>query len=165
MQPHVPTSVALAQLLSEAPRDYVSLAWLMGRFQKRSFGLLMLILALLGLAPGIAMFTGVLLAYPAIQMILGHDSPALPHFLAARSIPTQGTKRLDWLGGILSRKRPPLGERRPSLRRSDKTRSAGGRPSPTNSEGVLFVSYAYPALFPPSGPFNFAHKTAIKIEI
>jgi hypothetical protein len=58
MHPHVPTSVALAQLLNEAPRDYVSLAWLMGRLQKRSFGLLMLLLALLGLVPGIAMFTG-----------------------------------------------------------------------------------------------------------
>jgi hypothetical protein len=89
MHPHVPTSVALAQLLNEAPRDYVSLAWLMGRLQKRSFGLLMLLLALLSLAPGIAMFTGFLLAFPAIQMILGHESPTLPHFLAARSIPAR----------------------------------------------------------------------------
>ena len=30
-RPHVPTSVALAQLLHEAPQDHVSLAWLMGR--------------------------------------------------------------------------------------------------------------------------------------
>ncbi len=65
MQPHVPTSVALAQLLNEAPRDHVSFAWLIGRLQKRSFGLLMLLLALLGLAPGVALFTGFLLAFPA----------------------------------------------------------------------------------------------------
>jgi hypothetical protein len=48
VQPHVPTSVALAQLVNEAPQD-VSLGWLSGRLQKRSFGLLMLLLALVGL--------------------------------------------------------------------------------------------------------------------
>jgi hypothetical protein len=48
------------------------------------------------------MFTGFLLAFPAIQMILGHDSPALPHFLAVRSIPAQGTERNDWIGGAAS---------------------------------------------------------------
>jgi hypothetical protein len=88
VQPHVPTSVALAQLLNEAPRDHVSLAWLIGRLQKRSFGLLMLLLALLGLAPGVATLSGFLLAFPAIQMILGRESPTLPRFLATRSIST-----------------------------------------------------------------------------
>ena len=59
VQPHVPTSAALAQLLNEAPQDRVTLAWLLGRLQKRSFGLLMLLLALLGLVPGAGVFIGV----------------------------------------------------------------------------------------------------------
>ena len=49
----------------------------------------MLLLALLGLAPGVATFTGLLLAFPAIQMMLGRESPTLPHFLAARPISTR----------------------------------------------------------------------------
>jgi hypothetical protein len=93
VQTHVPTSVALVQLLNEAPRDHVSLAWLIGHLQKRSFGLLMLFLALLDLAPGIATFTGFLLAFPAVQMILGRDCPTLPRFLAARSISTRHIAR------------------------------------------------------------------------
>ena len=92
MQRHVPTSVILAQLLDEAPRDYVSLAWLIGRFQKRSFGLVMLLLALVGLVPGI--FIGVLLAFPAAQMLLGRETPTLPRFLATRRIATRHIARL-----------------------------------------------------------------------
>jgi hypothetical protein len=34
LQPHVPTSVVLAQLLEDVPRDQVSLAWLLGRLQR-----------------------------------------------------------------------------------------------------------------------------------
>lgn len=93
MQPHIPTSVALAQLLDDAPPDHVSLAWLTGRLQTRSFGFLLLLLALLGLAPGVATFTGLLLAFPAIQMMLGRESPTLPRFLARRSIPTRHVVR------------------------------------------------------------------------
>ena len=89
MQPRVPTSIALAQLLDEAPPDHVSLAWLIGRLEKRSFGLLMLLLALLSLAPGLATFTGLVLVFPAIQMLLGRESPTLPRFVAIRSVSTQ----------------------------------------------------------------------------
>jgi hypothetical protein len=89
VQPRVPTSVALAQLLYEAPSDRVSLAWLIGRLEKRSFGLLMLLLALLSLAPGVATFTGLVLTFPAIQMVLGRESPTFPRFVATRSISTE----------------------------------------------------------------------------
>ena len=91
---HVATSVALMQLLDDAPADRVSLAWLIGRLGKRSFGLLVLIVAFLGLAPAVAMLAMLLLPFPAIQMALGHESPSLPHFLAARSIPKQRLSRL-----------------------------------------------------------------------
>lgn len=88
MQPHIPTSVALAQLLNEAPQ-YVSLGWLFGRLQKRSFGLVMLLLALVGLLPGVGIFIGILLAFPAVQMILGYEAPSLPYFLTTRCIATR----------------------------------------------------------------------------
>ena len=93
LPPHVPTSVALTRLLEDAPADRVSLAWLISRLGKRSFGLLMLIVALFGLAPAVAMLAMLLLPFPAIQMILGHERPSLPHFLAARSISAQRFSR------------------------------------------------------------------------
>ena len=86
---HVPTSAALARMIKDAPQDKVNLAWLLGYLQKRSFGFLILILALLGLVPGIAMFAGFLLAFPAIEMILAGEPHASPfpgqaiHFHAA----------------------------------------------------------------------------------
>ena len=46
MQPHVPTSVVLAKLIDDAPKDFVNLDWLLGHLQKRSLGLLLLILAI-----------------------------------------------------------------------------------------------------------------------
>jgi len=94
LAPHVPTSVALMRLLDDAPADRVSLAWLISRLGKRSFGLLMLIVAFLGFAPAVAMLAMLLLPFPAIQMVLGHERPSLPHFLAVRSIPTQRLARL-----------------------------------------------------------------------
>jgi len=94
LSPHVPTSVALMRLLDDAPADRVSLAWLIGRLGKRSFGLLVLIVAFLGLAPAVAMLAMLLLPFPAIQMVLGHERPNLPHFLARQSIPTRRLSRL-----------------------------------------------------------------------
>jgi hypothetical protein len=93
LQPHVPTSVVLAQLLEDVPQDQVSLAWLLSRLQRRSFGLVMLLLALIGLVPGTGLFIGVLLAFPAMQMLLGRDTPTLPRILAKRSIATRHVAR------------------------------------------------------------------------
>jgi hypothetical protein len=95
----IPTSVALTQLLHGAPPDEISLGWIVTRLEKRSFGFLMLVLALVGLAPGIASFSGFVLAIPAIQMMLGRDTPALPRFLAARSVPTHYFAR--WVGRLV----------------------------------------------------------------
>jgi hypothetical protein len=85
VQPHVPTSVMLAQLLKDLPQDQVSPAWLIGRLEKRSFGLVMLLLALVGLLPGVGIVIGILLAFPAVQMILGRETPNLSRFLSSRS--------------------------------------------------------------------------------
>lgn len=108
MQAHVPTSVVLAQLLKDLPQDHVNLAWLIGRLERRSFGLLMLLLALLGLAPGIATFTGVLLVFPAVQMMLGRENATLPRFVAARSISARQFAR--WSARVI-----PLFERMETL--------------------------------------------------
>jgi len=86
MQSPRPTSQVIIELLQDLPAGKVSLGWLIERLHRRSFGMFMMILAVLGLAPGIAMFAGIVLLIPAIQMLLGHDQPTLPAFLARRSV-------------------------------------------------------------------------------
>ena len=76
------------QLLDEVPPDHFTLDWLMGRLGKRSFGIIMLLLAVVGLAPGVSIIAGLLLFIPAFQMILGHAAPLFPRSIAARPLPT-----------------------------------------------------------------------------
>jgi hypothetical protein len=97
--PHIPTSVALTHLLDEAPPDHVNLGWLIDHLEKRSFGLLILLLALISLTPGIATFAALLLAFPAVEMILGRDSPTLPRFITGRPVSTPHFAR--WVGRII----------------------------------------------------------------
>jgi hypothetical protein len=68
-------------LLEELFRDAV-IPWLIGSLHKRSFGLVMLLIALVGLVPGVRVFIDILLGFPALQMILGQESPSLPRFIA-----------------------------------------------------------------------------------
>jgi len=92
VQPDIPTSVALTQLLAQTPANQVSLGWLIEHLQKRAFGLLLLILSLLGLAPGVATIIGLVIAIPAVELMLGRKTPVLPRFLTKRSISTEKFK-------------------------------------------------------------------------
>jgi hypothetical protein len=57
----VPTSIVLQRLHDEAPADQFTLGWLMGKLRKRSFGIIMLLLALVATVPGISYIAGLLL--------------------------------------------------------------------------------------------------------
>jgi len=83
-RPPSPTSVVLDGLLDQAPAEQVSLDWLMVRLGDRSFGLVLLLLALLGLLPGVSAVAGVLLVVPAVQMLLARPGPVFPRRVAAR---------------------------------------------------------------------------------
>jgi hypothetical protein len=67
----IPASIILQKLHDEAPSDYFTLDWLMSKLQRQSFGLLMLVLALVAAAPGICLLGGFLLLIPAFQMTIG----------------------------------------------------------------------------------------------
>lgn len=88
MSLHVPTSVVLEDLLARAPAEFVTLDWLIGELRERSFGFVMLLMALVAFIPGASTFIGVLLVYPALQMILAREAPGLPRFIASRQIST-----------------------------------------------------------------------------
>lgn len=88
-QARLPTSVVLRDLLGNAPGDRVTLAWLIERLGDRSFGVVLLLLALLALLPGVCTFAAVLLLVPAFQMVRGHHGPIFARRLAAYELKTQ----------------------------------------------------------------------------
>lgn len=97
----VPTSVILQELLRDAP-DEVTLEWIVGNLRERSFGIVVLLIALVGLVPGISFLVGLLLAIPAVQMMLARGEPVLPRRLATRRLSKAR------LGRVLARVIPVL---------------------------------------------------------
>lgn len=98
----VPASVVLQNLHDQAPAGHVTLEWLTGRLHQRSFGMIILVLALVAATPGISPFGGLLLLIPALQMILGRSELRFPRWIATRKIPTRH------LGAIVRRAIPIL---------------------------------------------------------
>jgi hypothetical protein len=90
----VPASAVLQKLHDEVPPGYFTLDWLMSKLQKQSFGLLMLVLALVAAAPGICLIGGLLLLIPAFQMIMGRPAPTFPRWIGARRFPTKHLGRV-----------------------------------------------------------------------
>jgi hypothetical protein len=115
-QAHVPTSVRLARMLDRAEEEaVVSIAWLMAQLGRRSFGLTLLIMAVLGFLPGVSTVAGLLVAWLAVQMMLGHEAAVLPRLVARRSIAVERLARVigiaaPWLAWLerLVRPRWPL---------------------------------------------------------
>jgi len=91
---HVPTSLVLQQLLDEAPADHFTLDWLIGRLPERSFGIVMLFLAVLAMAPIGSSVPGLLLGIVAAQMIAGRPGPVFPRRVAARALPIRHLVRM-----------------------------------------------------------------------
>src|SRR3954447_23988426 len=86
---HAATSRLLDQLLIGAAQDQVTLKWLVVGLGDRSFGIIIILLALLALLPGVSGFMGIVLAVPAYQMIRARPTPVFPKQLAARPFSTE----------------------------------------------------------------------------
>ena len=91
---YVPTSAVLDTLLKDAPEDYVTLEWLIAGLHERSFGIVILLLGLVGLIPGMSAPAGILLSIPAFQMIMGRPRPAFPRRISSRRLRTRQLARL-----------------------------------------------------------------------
>ncbi len=83
------TSVVLQRLQDEAPADHFTLDWLVMSLRKRSYGMLMLVLALFAIAPGVSFVAGLLLLIPAFQMVAGRSAPVFPRRIAVRPLSTR----------------------------------------------------------------------------
>jgi hypothetical protein len=90
----VPTSTVLRKLLDGADPQHVSIGWLIDSLEERSFGIVMLLLGLIALVPGASGVVGVLMAIPAVQMILARRAPVFPGFIARRQVSTPRLARL-----------------------------------------------------------------------
>jgi hypothetical protein len=84
----IPASGVLQRLHDKAPRDRFTLGWLVGDLSKHSFGIIVLLLSIVAIAPGASIVAGVLLFIPAFQMIAGQPFPAFPRRISAYSFPT-----------------------------------------------------------------------------
>jgi hypothetical protein len=86
-------SQLLDELVAKAPDGAVDLEWLLGHLEKRSFGLLVLLLGLLVIVPGIATVAILAIFFPAAEMMLGRSTPTFPRFLSKRPFDFQRFKR------------------------------------------------------------------------
>ena len=73
-------------MLDRAEGARVSIGWLMEQLGRRSFGLTLLVMAVIGFLPGASAIVGLLVAWPAVQMVLGHDVAVLPRLVARAQI-------------------------------------------------------------------------------
>jgi hypothetical protein len=94
MTPRAPTSEVLAALLSSPPPGQATLAWMMDRLGDRSFGVVLLLLAILGLLPGVSPVVGLLVLVPAAQMIRGNRGPVFPRRVADRAFEIRKLARM-----------------------------------------------------------------------
>jgi hypothetical protein len=82
-------SAALQRLHEEAPADHFTMGWLIGSLHRRAFGIIILLLAVVAIAPGISIVAGLFLMIPAFQMIAGKRGPVFPQRIADRPLPTR----------------------------------------------------------------------------
>ncbi|MDX1711293.1 MAG: exopolysaccharide biosynthesis protein [Rhodovibrionaceae bacterium] len=94
MNKRIPTSAVLETLVQSAPRDEVTLGWIVEHLSERSFGVMLLVIALLALVPGISPLAGLLVAVIAAQMIMARPTPLLPGPVLRRRFATARLARV-----------------------------------------------------------------------
>ena len=124
----VPTSVYLSRMLDRAQAARVPVGWLMDELGERSFGLTLLVMAVIALLPGASAIVGLLIAWPAIQLMLGHEAAALPRAMARREVAVARLERviaaiiprLAWVERLIRpRCTSRVRDRAPARRRGD----------------------------------------------
>lgn len=73
------TSEMLQKIMKLHTVRYIPAGILLFRLRRRSFGGLLLLLALLSLIPGVSIITGLIIMILGLQLCLGFRSPRLPH--------------------------------------------------------------------------------------
>lgn len=71
----------------------MSVNWIMEQLGDRSYGLTLLVMAIVAVVPGGSTVIGVLIAWPAVQLAMGRHAPLLPGFLGRRRISVEKLAR------------------------------------------------------------------------
>ena len=98
----IPVTATLLDLVNNLPGEHFTIEWLLGRLDRRSFGIILLVMSLVAMVPGISLLIGPLLAIPAFEMILGRSGPSFPRRIAVYPL------RSSALTGIVRRALPLL---------------------------------------------------------
>lgn len=96
-------------MLDRAESARVPVGWLIEQLGERSFGLTLFVMAVVALLPGASTIMGLLIAWPAVQMMLGRDAAVLPRPIARRTIAVDRlartvravTPRLEWIERLI----------------------------------------------------------------
>lgn len=102
MNVHGPVSTILEELREAAPAGRFSLDWLLDCLRDRSFAVVILMLAVVSMAPVVSTVTGLMTIALGVQMMMGRASPAFPRRLGAYQVPTA------YLSGAVKRIVPVL---------------------------------------------------------
>ena len=96
-QPDERTSAALRRVLSALPPGEVRVGLLVRQLRRRSFGGVFLLLAALGLLPGISVLAGLAMLVPGAQLLTGYRAPLLPRALRQRTVERERLRHLGEL--------------------------------------------------------------------
>ena len=92
-QSAITTSALLEETLNGLEGSHVTVGELMKQFQRRSFGGVLLILALLAMVPGVSVFAGIAMIAPAFQLFAGMPTPVFPAFIHKREVNVANLKK------------------------------------------------------------------------
>jgi hypothetical protein len=91
---YTPTSIELFRMLERAEGTFVPVVWLMEQLGPRSFGFTFFVMGLVALLPGASIFIGVMLAWPALQLMTGQDAARLPRIVGKRTVEVERLVRV-----------------------------------------------------------------------
>ena len=92
--PTIHTSVMLRRLIDNVPPDHFTLDWLISSMPDRSYGVVVLFLALFSFVPIVGVFTRLLIMFLALQIIWGRRSPAFPKQMMVRKFSSRHLTQL-----------------------------------------------------------------------
>lgn len=80
------TSTLLRRIIADLPKDKVRFNYVLKKLRRRSFGGILIFLAVLGLIPGISLVAGIIMIAIGLQILLGLRAPVLPKFIRDQDI-------------------------------------------------------------------------------
>lgn len=93
----IPSNIKTSELLRETLTNFssarISIGELLTQFQRRSYGGVFLILALLAILPGVSVPAGIALLVPSLQLMRGYRAPIFPKSISEKTVSVDGLKK------------------------------------------------------------------------